>query len=173
MAAVALDIETSGLDPENGAEILMISACRIDDKHSITDRFDRLVLPSSPLLEVVSEITGLTDEMFLDARSFPEIAAEFLDFIRGMKIICIGSAFDRSFLNSALTKAGHAPLPADAFVDLLDQIPVHLGPKSTDTLYTYAGVEPDGSVSAGGGSLLVAKIYKIISGKAQVLGANF
>lgn len=172
MAAVAIDIETSGLDPGNGAEILMISACRMDDERSVTGRFDHLVRPTRPLREVVSGITGLIDEMFVDSPSFPELAAEFLDFIRGMKIICINMAFDRSFLNSALAKAGHTPLPADAFVDLLDQIPDHLGPKTTDTLFAYTGVEPDGSLTAGGGSLLVAEIYRITSGKAQVSGAG-
>ena len=56
------------------------------------------------------EVHGIADEFLLDKPKFPELAREFVEYVRGAEIIIHNAAFDVEFLNMELARAGLGPL---------------------------------------------------------------
>ena len=77
----ALDLETSGLDP-NENEILEIAAIRFD-RDKILNTYNFLVKPNKPIQLNAQIINGITPKMLENARSLDVILPEFLRFIDG------------------------------------------------------------------------------------------
>lgn len=92
----ALDIETSGLDP-NENEILEIAAIRFD-RDKILNTYNFLVKPRKPLQANAQIINGITPKMLENARTLNEILPEFLRFIDGSALVIQNSEFDLSFI---------------------------------------------------------------------------
>ncbi|MBP9884769.1 MAG: 3'-5' exonuclease [Leptospiraceae bacterium] len=92
----ALDLETSGLDP-NENEILEIAAIRFD-RDKILNTYNFLVKPNKPIQPNAQIINGITPKMLENARSLDVILPEFLRFIDGSALVIQNSEFDLSFL---------------------------------------------------------------------------
>lgn len=92
----ALDIETSGLDP-NENEVLEIAAIRFD-RDKILNTYNFLVKPNKPLQVNAQIVNGITLKMLENARSLDTILPEFLGFIGGSALVIQNSEFDLSFL---------------------------------------------------------------------------
>jgi len=65
---VALDLETTGLDPVRDA-IIEVGAVKFDDQREL-GRFGSLVRPGRPIPIQVTQLTGITDHDVLDAPPF-------------------------------------------------------------------------------------------------------
>ena len=76
---VAIDLETTGLDPRS-CEIIEFGAARVE-KGEITERFSRLARPSAPLPAAITRLTGITDADLAGAPDAGLALAEFLEFI--------------------------------------------------------------------------------------------
>ena len=61
--------------------------------------------------------------MVADKPTFEEIADEFLEFIKGAKLIAHNSPFDESFLDQELTRIGKGKL-RDHCVDVIDSLEI-------------------------------------------------
>ena len=59
---VCLDLETTGLSPQYD-EIIEICAIKIDNSKEI-ERFQTLVKPENEIDEYISELTGITNELY-------------------------------------------------------------------------------------------------------------
>ena len=92
----ALDLETSGLDP-NESEILEIAAIRFD-RDKILSTYNFLVKPNKPLQLSAQIVNGITPKMLENARTLDSILPEFLRFIEGSALVIQNSEFDLSFL---------------------------------------------------------------------------
>ncbi|MFA7585406.1 MAG: exonuclease domain-containing protein [Novosphingobium sp.] len=141
MRDIAIDTETSGVSPLEGAEIIRLSACELLAPDQVGRVFHQLLKPSLPLHSDVAYISGLTDAVLESAPRFEDIADSFLTFIEGARLICSRANWERNFLNAALDKAGKPILPADRFHDLWDHVPSELKGKGSSVIYEYAGVE--------------------------------
>lgn len=106
---VAMDIETSGISPSEGHRIIEIAAIEILDGKVTGSRFCRRINPEREIEEEVSSITGMTWGNLRNEPRFAEIAADFLEFIRGAELIMHCAPFDLGFLSAELALAG---LPA-------------------------------------------------------------
>jgi DNA polymerase III subunit epsilon len=93
---VALDIETTGLSPEQD-EIIEIGAVRYSDGVP-TMVYSSLIKPNSTVSTRITEITGITNSMLEKERSCEEVLPEFLDFVGTDDIIGHNVRFDYSFL---------------------------------------------------------------------------
>jgi DNA polymerase-3 subunit epsilon len=108
---IALDIETTGLYPEQGHGILEIGAVPIVNGHILPDaRFESLVNPHMSIPPEVVAIHGITDEMVRDAPSLKEIMPAFLRFIDDSPLVAHNATFDIGFLNFHLKGLGVLPL---------------------------------------------------------------
>lgn len=101
MKLLFLDIETTGLDPEN-AELIELSAIRLSaDFSKKTTVFDELVLPTS--LEIppfVQNLTGITPDLLRESgKKIDTVRADFAKFLHKDDIICGHNiSFDIGFL---------------------------------------------------------------------------
>ncbi len=96
---VALDIETTGLDPQTD-RIIEIGAVRFSGSQ-IQDEFTALINPGSRIPPFITQLTGITDAMVRGASTAEEVLPQLSDFINDTPVIGHNVRFDLSFLNKA------------------------------------------------------------------------
>jgi ATP-dependent DNA helicase DinG len=93
---VAVDIETTGLDPKKDA-ILEIGALRFEGKR-ILDRWTKLINPGRPIPPEITQLTGITNEMVRNTPSIKEVLPDFIDFAGKDPVLGHHVDFDLGFL---------------------------------------------------------------------------
>ena len=93
---VALDIETTGLNPQID-EIIEIGAVRFNG-HRIEDKWHTLVSPKKPIPPFITQLTGITNEMVHNATPLSDALQTIADFVGDSPIVGHNIAFDLSFL---------------------------------------------------------------------------
>jgi ATP-dependent DNA helicase DinG len=93
---VALDIETTGLDPQKDA-ITEIGAVRFNG-HRVEDEWTTLVNPNRPIPPMITSLTGITNEMVRNAPPIHSIIHELADFVGNDPVLGHSVRFDLSFL---------------------------------------------------------------------------
>ena len=93
---VALDLETTGLDPTRDA-IIEIGAIRFRDDR-IEQEWSQLVNPGRPLPRFITQLTGITDEMLAEAPRLQEVLEPVQAFVGDHPIVGHMVGFDLSFL---------------------------------------------------------------------------
>ena len=89
---VVFDIETTGLSIQND-DIIEIGAVKIVSG-AITDRYQRFVNPHRPLSQTITSLTGITDDMLVDAPNIDVVLKEFLEFSQGSCLVAHNAPFD-------------------------------------------------------------------------------
>ena len=92
---VALDLETTGLDPQTDA-ILEIGARRFDGNR-VEDEFTTLINPGRHIPEFISGLTGISDEMVRQAPPIRDVLDGLVAFIGDSPILGHNIQFDLSF----------------------------------------------------------------------------
>jgi DNA polymerase-3 subunit epsilon len=105
MRRVVLDTETTGLNAGLGDRIIEIGCIEILNRRVTENHFHRYVNPERRSEEGALRVHGITGEFLQDKPKFGEIAAEFLDYIRGAELVIHNAAFDVEFLNLELARA--------------------------------------------------------------------
>ena len=105
MNEIFLDTETTGLSVRDGDRIVEI-AC-VETKNLIpTQRvFHKFINPKKKISQEAFKIHGFSDDFLKDKEKFEDVADEFLEFIKGKKLIIHNAPFDIGFLNNELKKA--------------------------------------------------------------------
>lgn len=93
---VVFDLETTGFSAINN-KIIEIGAVKVE-KGIITDRFSTFVNPNEPIPFRIEKLTGISDNMVIDARTIEEIMPEFLEFAKGCVMVAHNADFDMSFI---------------------------------------------------------------------------
>ncbi len=93
---VALDIETTGLDPQKDA-IIEIGAVRFTSKRT-EDEWSTLINPGRKIPPFITQLTGINDHMVLEAPSIQNILPELRHFVGELPILGHNVGFDLSFL---------------------------------------------------------------------------
>ena len=93
---VVFDIETTGFSPAS-CKIIEIGAVRVEEGR-ITDRFSTFVNPESPIPFRIENLTGINDNMVLQAPTIDRVLPEFLEFCRGAVMVAHNAGFDMSFI---------------------------------------------------------------------------
>lgn len=119
MREVALDTETTGLDPETGDRIVEVACVELIN-HQPTDSFYHAYInPMRTMPEEAQKIHGLSSEFLADKPIFSEIADDFLAFIGDAPLVIHNAAFDMKFLNAELRRCSRPSLPDSRAVDTL------------------------------------------------------
>jgi DNA polymerase III subunit epsilon len=98
------DIETTG-QHASGGEITEIAVI-LHDGERVIDTFHTLVHPGVPVPYYIQRLTGITDEMLIDAPGFSFIADDLLDFMGDSVFVAHNANFDFSFIRAAFRHAG-------------------------------------------------------------------
>jgi len=93
---VALDIETTGLDPDKEA-VIEIGAVRFKD-HRVEGEWSSLLHPGRRIPPFITQLTGITDQMVLNAPSISEVLPDLVNFVGDAPILGHNVRFDLSFL---------------------------------------------------------------------------
>ena len=96
---VAIDIETTGLDPQRDA-IIEIGALRFNERR-IEGEWSTLVNPGRHIPAFITGLTGIDDAMVRQAPGLREIAHELEAFSGDVPVIGHNVRFDLSFLSKA------------------------------------------------------------------------
>lgn len=105
---VVIDVETSGLSPDN-SEIIKLSALKIL-KGKISERFFKLIKPTKPLTAEVEKLTGITNEDSDEKHQINDLLLDFLIFIGDNTLVAHNIDFNVKFISTALKKANMPPL---------------------------------------------------------------
>lgn len=105
---VALDVETTGLDPQ-WDEIIQVGCIRVRDG-AIAAQYESLVNPGFEIDEYITKLTGITNEMLATAPSIEQIAPDIQNFIGDDCIVGHNVTFDINFLYDTFEKCGLTPL---------------------------------------------------------------
>jgi len=102
MNEIFLDTETTGLSFKDGHKVVEIACVETKDLIPTGKVFHKLINPKRDVPLEAFKIHGFSEEFLKDKESFDFIADEFLDFIKGKKMIIHNAPFDLSFLNGEL-----------------------------------------------------------------------
>lgn len=101
---VVFDIETTGFSPLYN-KIIEIGAVKVSGGR-IVDKFSTFVNPDEPVPYRIEQLTGINDNMVMDAPHIEEILPEFLEFSRDCVMVAHNADFDMSFIISEGKKLG-------------------------------------------------------------------
>ena len=82
---VVFDIETTGFSPIKN-RIIEIGAVKVE-KGQITERFSSFVNPQVPIPFEIEKLTGISDDMVVDAPKIEEVLSQFLEFCEGCVLV--------------------------------------------------------------------------------------
>lgn len=95
---VVVDLETTGLDPYKGCEIIEIGITEIiDDK--IVRNYSKLIKPQREIPEFITSITNISNDMVEDKECLEDVLPRFRKYIGDRTIIAHNAKFDLKFLN--------------------------------------------------------------------------
>ena len=102
MKEIVLDTETTGLSVKDGHRMIEIGCIELENLIPTKNKFHCYLNPERKVSEKALEIHGYTDDFLSDKKRFSEVVDEFLNFIKGKRLIIHNAEFDLSHLNNEL-----------------------------------------------------------------------
>ena len=106
MKEIVLDTETTGLSIREGHRLVEIGCIELENLNATKNNFHCYLNPERKVSEKALEVHGYTDEFLSTKKKFKEIAKDFLNFIKGKKLVIHNAAFDLSHINNELNLIG-------------------------------------------------------------------
>jgi DNA polymerase-3 subunit epsilon len=160
MRQIILDTETTGLEPSRGHRVIEIGLVEVRHRRRTGQHFHRYLNPDRDSEPGALQKHGLTTEFLADKPRFGDVAAEFIEFVRGAQLVIHNAAFDIGFLDHELAALGMEPLSTlcPSVIDTLTLArELHPGKRNTlDALCERYGV--DNSRRTFHGALLDAEL---------------
>ena len=107
MKEIVLDTETTGISVKEGHRVVEIGCIELDNLIPTKNKFHCYLNPERKVSQKAYEVHGYSDEFLSKQKKFSEIVEEFLDFIKGKRLIIHNSEFDIAHLNNELLLNGN------------------------------------------------------------------
>ena len=117
MRRIALDTETTGLNPLDGHRIVEIGCVELDINIPTGKEWHTYLNPQRTMPEAAFAVHGLDDNFLSDKPLFKNISSDFLNFIRGAELVIHNARFDIGFLNNELKLANLPIINIDKSID--------------------------------------------------------
>ncbi|MCH2546878.1 MAG: DNA polymerase III subunit epsilon [Alphaproteobacteria bacterium] len=117
MREIALDTETTGLDPNSGHRIVEIGCVEMIDRISTGEVFHVYLNPERDMPEEAYRVHGLSEEFLADKQKFAAVADDFLHFVQQSPLVIHNAQFDMKFINYELKKIGKEIIPMSRTID--------------------------------------------------------
>ena len=106
MKEIVLDTETTGISVKEGHRIVEIGCIELENLIPSKNKFHCYLNPERKVSEKAFEIHGYSDEFLSKQKKFKEVEDEFLEFIKGKRLIIHNAEFDLAHLNNELLLSG-------------------------------------------------------------------
>ena len=106
MKEIVLDTETTGISVKDGHRIVEIGCIELENLIPTKNKFHCYLNPERKVSEKAFEIHGYSDDFLSKQKKFKEVEDEFLEFIKGKRLIIHNAEFDLSHLNNELKILG-------------------------------------------------------------------
>lgn len=113
---VALDLETTGLDPEWDS-IIEIGMVRVR-RGEVVAEYSTLVNPGMPIDDFIAELTGITNDMLAAAPALPEVLPAAREFLGDDIILGHNINFDINFIYDNCECQGLKPV-SNGYIDTM------------------------------------------------------
>lgn len=159
---VAFDLETTGLNLENDC-IIEIGALKVHEG-KVAERFIEFLKPETPISSMITNITGITNEMVAGARRTEYIIKDFVEFCDGYVLVGHNIMFDYKFTKKYAIQYGHT-FEKEGIDTLKIARSVHkdLESKSLGALCDHYHIINSGAHRAYHDALATAKLYHMMA----------
>ena len=159
---VCFDLETTGLDPLYN-EIIEIGALKVRDG-KVAERFMEFIHPQEEISPMITNLTGITNEMVANARPVDAVISDFLEFCEDDVLIGHNVGFDYSFMKSGASNLGltFEKFGIDTF-KIAQRTLKSLPSKSLSSLCEYYQIENKAAHRAYHDALATAKLYQTLA----------
>ena len=106
MKEIVLDTETTGISVKEGHRIVEIGCVELENLIPTKNNFHCYLNPERKVSDKAYQIHGYSDEFLINQKKFKEIVNEFIEFIKGKRLIIHNSEFDLAHLNNELSLIG-------------------------------------------------------------------
>lgn len=157
---IVVDLETTGLDPYKGCEIIEIGITEIINGE-IVKNYSRLIKPKNIIPKFITDITNIDNDMVKNEESIEVILPKFREYIGDRVIIAHNAKFDLKFLNYYLEKMNLNPITKYiCTLELLKQNKSYKGKnKKLETACKYYNIENINAHRADSDTLATAKLF--------------
>ncbi len=119
MREIVLDTETTGISVKEGHRIVEIGCVELENLIPTKRKFHCYLNPERKVSEKAFEVHGYSDEFLSKQKKFSEVLEEFLNFIKGARLIIHNAEFDLAHLNNELSLHGKKFLNNDVIDTLI------------------------------------------------------
>ena len=120
MNEVFLDTETTGLSYRDNHKIVEIACIETKDLIATEKIFHKIINPQRDVPNEAFKVHGFSSEFLKDKDIFENIADDFVNFIKGKKIIIHNAPFDIGFLNHELRLLKKDEIKFENIIDSLE-----------------------------------------------------
>ncbi|MGL5259210.1 MAG: PolC-type DNA polymerase III [Lachnospiraceae bacterium] len=131
---VVFDIETTGFSPSFN-KIIEIGGVKIKNGE-VVDTFSEFINPLIPIPFEIQKLTGISDEMVINAKEIEEILPLFLEFAKDSILVAHNATFDMGFIIENVKRLGIQK--EFTYIDTLGIARVLLSEQSKHTLDAVA-----------------------------------
>jgi len=117
MREIALDTETTGLDPNDGHRVVEIGCVELINHVATGRTYHQYINPERDMPEQAFEVHGLSEEFLSGHPVFADVGEGFLEFVSDSPLVIHNAAFDMGFLNAELKLAGFEALDNERAID--------------------------------------------------------
>lgn len=174
MREIVLDTETTGFEPSEGHRLVEIGCVELLNHLPTGRTFHQYVNPQRDMPAVAFAVHGLSEEFLRPMPVFARVAADFLRFVEGARLIIHNAAFDLKFLNAELRVVGKPSLNNEV-VDTVAMARRRFpgSPASLDALCRRFGIDNSSRTLHGAllDSEILAEVYlELIGGRQPDFG---
>ena len=120
MIEVVLDTETTGLSVSEGHRIVEIGCIELKDLIPTKNKFHCYLNPERKVSPEAFKVHGYSDDFLSKQRKFIEVVDDFLNFIKGKRLVIHNAEFDISHLDNELSLMGKGKIEKNFIIDTLD-----------------------------------------------------
>lgn len=120
MREIALDTETTGLDPVSGHRIVEIGCVEMVDRIRTGKIYHAYVNPERDMPPEAERVHGLSAKFLSDKPVFASVVEDFLDFLGEAPLVIHNAAFDLKFINHEIGRLGFPAIHISRATDTVE-----------------------------------------------------